>query len=167
MTIIAVGINHKNTPIEIREQLFLNPTQQDLLLSELKSNPAIMEACVLSTCNRVEIYVQVLDKEIDVNTFIKLIFQIKKVPFTEELIKQSEQLILDFDLIDSRNTNLAGIPANSIIYTGIEGQNNLKWLYIIAIKENKLYILVFIAEVDKYNDYIGTFQEMIDSFETV
>ena len=71
MNIIAVGINHKNTPIEIREQLFLNPTQQDLLLSELKSNPAIMEACVLSTCNRVEIYAQVLDKEIDKNTFIK------------------------------------------------------------------------------------------------
>ena len=87
MNIVAVGINHKNTPIEIRERLFLNPTQQDLLLSELKSNPAIMEACVLSTCNRVEIYAQVLDKEIDINTFIKLIFQIKKVPYTDKIAK--------------------------------------------------------------------------------
>lgn len=87
MNIIAIGINHKNTPIEIREQLFLNPTQQDLLLSELKSNPAIVEACVLSTCNRVEIYAQVLDKEIDINTFTNLIFQIKKIPRASEIAK--------------------------------------------------------------------------------
>lgn len=87
MNIITVGINHKNTPIEIREQLFLNPTQQDLLLSELKSNPAILEACVLSTCNRVEIYAQVLDKGIDVNTLTQLIFQIKKVLFTDDIKK--------------------------------------------------------------------------------
>lgn len=82
MKTLAVGINHKNTPIEIRERLFLNPTQQDLLLSELKNNPAIMEVCILSTCNRIEIYAQVLDKDVNVSALIKLIFQIKKVPFT-------------------------------------------------------------------------------------
>lgn len=84
MNIIVVGINHKNTPIEVREQLFLNPTQQDLLLSELKSNPNILEACVLSTCNRVEIYAQILNKDIDPNSLIEMIFQIKKLTFTPE-----------------------------------------------------------------------------------
>jgi len=87
MKTLIVGINHKNTPIEIREQLFLNPTQQDLLLSELKNNPAIIEACVLSTCNRVEIYAHVLDQDVNINALIKLIFQIKKVPFTDNFTK--------------------------------------------------------------------------------
>ena len=84
MNIITVGINHKNTPIEIREQLFLSPTQQDLLLSELKSNPSVLEACVLSTCNRVEIYAQVLDLNSDSNSLIQLIFKIKKIPLTSK-----------------------------------------------------------------------------------
>jgi len=84
MNIIAIGINHKNTPIEVREKLFLTPVQRDLLLSELKNNPAVTEACVLSTCNRVEIYVHVLDGDMDLTPFIQLIFQIKKVPFTPE-----------------------------------------------------------------------------------
>lgn len=84
MNIIAFGINHKTAPITIREKLFLNSTQQELLLSELKANPAILEGCVLSTCNRVEVYVRVIDLNIDVYSLKKLIFNIKKVPFTEE-----------------------------------------------------------------------------------
>jgi len=87
VNIITVGINHKNTPIEIREKLFLNPTEQDLLLSELKNNPAVIAACVLSTCNRVEIYARVLNGDMDSMPFIKLIFKIKKVTYTPELGK--------------------------------------------------------------------------------
>jgi len=87
MNIIAFGINHKNTPIEIREQFSLTPTQQDLLLSELKSDPAIVEAFVFSTCNRVEVYAHVLDREMDITSIIHKIFLIKNIPFTKELKK--------------------------------------------------------------------------------
>ncbi len=85
MNIITTGINHKNTPIEIREKFFLNSAQQDLLLSELKNDPAISAACVLSTCNRVEIYAYVIDVNMDLDPIVKLIFRIKNVPFSKEL----------------------------------------------------------------------------------
>ena len=84
MHIIVFGLNHKTSPIEIREKLFLNSTQQDLLLSELKNNPAVIEACVLSTCTRVEVYVHVIDLAMDIRPLVRLIFQIKKVSFTED-----------------------------------------------------------------------------------
>lgn len=105
MRIIAVGINHQNTPLEIREQLNLSTTQQELLLSELKSWPSVAEAFVLSTCNRVEVYAHVIDscdggtpslfqsgasRRVDetdtVSSLIRLIFRIKKIRSPDVLI---------------------------------------------------------------------------------
>ncbi len=79
MEFITVGINHKSAPIELREKLYLNSMQQDLLLSELKSDPRILEACVLSTCHRIEVYAYVLDGEQDFIKIINLIFHTKNV----------------------------------------------------------------------------------------
>ncbi len=75
------GISHKTAPIEIREQLYLNPLQQDLLLSELKNHPQVTECFVLSTCNRIEIYLQKSSPAIDASWIIELIAKIKKVKF--------------------------------------------------------------------------------------
>ena len=60
--IIAVGINHKTSPIEIREQFYLRTIERELLLSELKNNPSVIEALVLSTCNRTEVYATLLEQ---------------------------------------------------------------------------------------------------------
>jgi len=87
MKIIAFGINHKNTPLEIREKFSLSHTQQDLLVSELKSNPAIIEAFVFSTCNRVEVYAHVLDMTMDIQPIIHIIFLIKNIPFSKDLVQ--------------------------------------------------------------------------------
>ncbi|VAX36275.1 Glutamyl-tRNA reductase [hydrothermal vent metagenome] len=85
MNIIIFGISHKNTPIEVRERFSLTSTQQDLLLSELKNNPAIIEAFVFSTCNRVEVYAHVLDEGMDILPIIRVIFLIKNISFTQDL----------------------------------------------------------------------------------
>ena len=87
MNIITFGLNHKTAPIEVREKLFLNPTQQELLLSELKGNIVVLEGCVLSTCNRVEVYVRVIDLRVDIQSLIRLIFQIKKIALTKDFDK--------------------------------------------------------------------------------
>ncbi len=85
MNIIAIGINHKTTPIEVREKLFLSSTEQDLFLSELKCNPAILEAFVLSTCNRTEIYARVLQQQNYSPYFIRLLMDIKKMKFDQKV----------------------------------------------------------------------------------
>jgi len=54
--IFVLGVNHKTAPIEVREKLALQPDQVGDLLNALKSFPGILEAVVLSTCNRFEIY---------------------------------------------------------------------------------------------------------------
>ncbi|MCG8606423.1 glutamyl-tRNA reductase, partial [bacterium] len=61
MNIVLVGLDHKNTPLELREKLAFQPKRLAEALSQLtQSNGtlsgALCEAVILSTCNRVEIY---------------------------------------------------------------------------------------------------------------
>ena len=76
---LIVGLSHKTAPIEIREKFYLNPLQQDLLLSELKNHPLITESFVLSTCNRIEVYLKRVDHSVDASFVITLIARIKKI----------------------------------------------------------------------------------------
>src|SRR3990167_2132421 len=84
---IVVGINHKTAPIEIREKFFLSSLEQDLLLSELKCNPSVIEAFVLSTCNRTEIYANVLDEKKHFVDFTRLLAAIKKQELNEAAVR--------------------------------------------------------------------------------
>src|SRR5690349_4092253 len=57
MNIIVVGLSHKTAPVQIREKVAFAPTQMEKPLQALVSLPDITEAIIVSTCNRVEIYV--------------------------------------------------------------------------------------------------------------
>lgn len=57
MQIIAVGLNHKSAPVAIREQIAFAPERQEEALRQLLEFPEILEGLLLSTCNRVELYV--------------------------------------------------------------------------------------------------------------
>lgn len=82
---IVTGINHKTASMEVREKLFLSPMQQDLVLTYLKSNPQVLEAFILSTCNRTEIYLNLLDASVDPYFVFEYIAQIKKLKLTKDL----------------------------------------------------------------------------------
>ncbi|MBI4342820.1 MAG: glutamyl-tRNA reductase [Candidatus Omnitrophica bacterium] len=49
-------MNHKSAPIELRERLAFNRDQLPEALNRLREELGLMEAAILSTCNRVEIY---------------------------------------------------------------------------------------------------------------
>jgi glutamyl-tRNA reductase len=56
MKIVVVGINHKNTPLNIREKgSFMTRTLKEGI-EALKQEESIAEVLILSTCNRSEIY---------------------------------------------------------------------------------------------------------------
>ncbi|MBF0511523.1 MAG: glutamyl-tRNA reductase [Candidatus Omnitrophica bacterium] len=74
-----IGLSHKTAPIEIREKFYLNPTQQDLFLSELKCHPLVTESFVLSTCNRFEVYFNWAGSVADTLFVLSLIAKIKKI----------------------------------------------------------------------------------------
>ncbi len=56
MFVIAVGVSHKRTPVEVRERLAFSSTQLPDLFNRLKATGKIAGCVVISTCNRTEFY---------------------------------------------------------------------------------------------------------------
>ncbi|MCT7989583.1 glutamyl-tRNA reductase [Laspinema olomoucense] len=57
MNIAVVGLSHKTAPVEIREKLSIPETHIKEAIAHLCSYPNIREVAILSTCNRLEIYI--------------------------------------------------------------------------------------------------------------
>lgn len=81
MYLTAIGISHKTAPIETRERFYLDELRRRLLLSELKSDPAVVEAVVLSTCNRTEIYAHTIVPDAR-GILFQALFKAKSIPFS-------------------------------------------------------------------------------------
>ena len=58
-----VGLSHKSAPIDVRERVALTGDALKDALAELRATEGVAEALVVSTCNRVEVYVQANDPE--------------------------------------------------------------------------------------------------------
>lgn len=56
MPYLVVGLSHKTAPLELREKLAVSGEKYSELLRRLVSSDDVKEAIVISTCNRVEIY---------------------------------------------------------------------------------------------------------------
>ncbi len=54
MALLAVGLNHKTAPVQIRERVAFAPDQLPDTLRNLAAQANISEAAILSTCNRTE-----------------------------------------------------------------------------------------------------------------
>jgi len=54
MALLAVGLNHKTAPVQIRERVAFAPDQLPDTLRNLVAQANIREAAILSTCNRTE-----------------------------------------------------------------------------------------------------------------
>jgi len=56
MTLLCVGLSHKQAPIAVREQLAVPADRIGERLGQLRALPGVREAMLVSTCNRLEIF---------------------------------------------------------------------------------------------------------------
>lgn len=59
-SVLVLGLSVHTAPVEMREKLAIPEAEWPRVIEELCNCPHIEEACVLSTCNRLEIYVVAL-----------------------------------------------------------------------------------------------------------
>ena len=64
--------------------------------------------------------------------------------------------------IKSDNTTLANYPGTNVTYGNNKG---LQALEVWTIKDGKAYVIIYLAEKGKYNQYLSPIETMIDSFE--
>ncbi len=59
MSVLVVGLSHRTAPVDLLERTTLATDAAAKLLADLAATDLVTEAMVLSTCNRVEVYVEV------------------------------------------------------------------------------------------------------------
>lgn len=88
----CVGFNHKTAPVELREQVAFSSEMLPRALSELVACDGVDEAVILSTCNRVEVY---LAGDVDrapaaVRSFLHTFFGLKDGAVDDHLVHRAE-----------------------------------------------------------------------------
>lgn len=61
MFILAVGVNHRTAPVEVREKLSFSENRLGDWLTRLKNYSDVSGAVIISTCNRTEIFASTAD----------------------------------------------------------------------------------------------------------
>lgn len=80
MNIAVVGLSHKTAPVEVREKLSIPEQKVEAAISQLRGYPHIQEVAILSTCNRLEIYIVTSESEPGVREVIQFLSECSKVP---------------------------------------------------------------------------------------
>jgi glutamyl-tRNA reductase len=57
LSVVVVGLNHRTVPLDLLERMTIPASRLPKALADLTSREHINEAVVLSTCNRIEVYV--------------------------------------------------------------------------------------------------------------
>lgn len=61
MQFVSYGINHNTAPVAIREKIAFNAEVLPLALASLYQCEGVIEAVIISTCNRTEVYCHIVD----------------------------------------------------------------------------------------------------------
>jgi len=57
MSVVVIGLSHRTSPVEVRERFAFKEQQIPVAMEELRQRGLATESVILSTCNRVELYV--------------------------------------------------------------------------------------------------------------
>ena len=87
--------------------------------------------------------------------------------FTDQNIEQIKRVIPNVNILSSTDATLDNNQAHKLVLTYSINQQNLKSLQIWTLKDNKSYVLTYVAEVGEYDTFLETAQEMINSFKIV
>ena len=64
MVLFTLGINHRTAPLTVREQVAFHAEELRRALADLSGSGRVVEAAILSTCNRTELYCQADDPQV-------------------------------------------------------------------------------------------------------
>ncbi len=98
MHIMAVGLDYRNAPIDIREKFTFSEQSLPQALNQLKQTTSVLECVIVSTCNRTEIYAVVDRKHVCghyIRSFIADWFNIPAEQFSDYLKIYEEQKAIE------------------------------------------------------------------------
>lgn len=97
MNIAVVGLSHKTAPVEVREKLSIPEPLTENAIAQLVSYPHITEAAILSTCNRLEIYIVAHETEQGIREVTHFLAEYSKLPISS--LRQHLFMLLHEDAV--------------------------------------------------------------------
>ena len=79
-------------------------------------------------------------------------------------INQLAGAITDFKLIGGGDTVLAGRLAKLVVFTGTQGELELKWLQGYVLVDDLAYVITFVAESDRFDSYMPDVYTAFNTF---
>jgi len=83
MNIAVIGLSHKTAPVDVREKLSVPEEVRERALHHLCGYAHIQEATILSTCNRLEIYIVASDTEAGVREVHQFLSEWSHIPLRQ------------------------------------------------------------------------------------
>ncbi len=84
--------------------------------------------------------------------------------FVEISKKQLEIMIPNGKLIESKRISNENKEFQRFIFSGTQGQSNLKWLQYFFIKNDKVYVLTLTCEINQYDKYVSVGEDIMKTF---
>jgi hypothetical protein len=85
--------------------------------------------------------------------------------YTNLTLRQAQESLQDFKLLNSSSTTLAGLPAHMIVYSFTPSQNTtLQNLATWTIKDGMVYIITYIATPEEFESSLPALRSVLDTF---
>lgn len=117
MSLLLVGCNHRHTPLEVRERLAFDNGQQERALDELGRLFPRSETVLLSTCNRVELYMaqeslEETPRSARLAEFLAAFHNVPLDSFCDELVSLTDRQVVEhlFRVAASLDSMVVGEP---------------------------------------------------------
>jgi glutamyl-tRNA reductase len=108
VSVVVVGLNERDAPLELLERLAISDRDLPKVLASLCDSPHLSEAVVVSTCLRTEVYA-VLERFHDGLADIQSFFESRLGPSDVGAAALEERLLVDYD--DEAARHLFGVAA--------------------------------------------------------
>ena len=83
----------------------------------------------------------------------------------DPIIAQLENVITKFKLINKCPSVISGNDSYEIIFTGIQGKHELKWMQNWTISDNILYTITYTSSQLHFDEFLDDAKKMINSFK--
>ncbi len=80
MNIAVVGLSHKTAPVDVREKLSIPEPQIEAAIQQLLGYPHIEEVAIVSTCNRLEVYIVAVETQPGVREVTQFLAESGQLP---------------------------------------------------------------------------------------
>ncbi len=89
MNFFVIGVNHRTAPVEVRERFAIPEARLPEVVQQLNNYPGIEEALVVSTCNRVEMFVRSTNGTCDLRGFVRDYYKLDNPEYETHLFEHS------------------------------------------------------------------------------